>query len=173
MARQKLTRPLVALCAAALATGVVAVRADELVHLPLDDTVGLGTTDATVTVDREISADGGGSIKIVSDRPRVVNLTEVAVDIEATTLVYRAKVRSQGLAGSAYLEMWAHFANGGPYFSRGLQSTVRGDSDWRTLETRFFLRAGQNPTKVTLNLVVNGAGTVWIDDARLSTEPLP
>lgn len=170
MARQKLTRPLAALCAAALVMSVAVAHAKELVHLPLDDTGGLG---ATVTLDREISTDGGGSIKIVSDSPRVVNLTEVAVDIEATTLVYRAKVRSKGLAGSAYLEMWAHFATGGPYFSRGLQSTVRGDSDWRTLETRFFLQAGQNPTKVTLNLVVNGAGTVWIDDARLSTEPLP
>lgn len=112
-----------ALCAAALATSVVAARAVELVHLPLDDTGGLGTTDITVTVDREISADRGGSIKIVSDRPRIVNLTEVAVDIEATTLVYRAQVRSQGLAGSAYLEMWCHFANLGSYFSRGLRST--------------------------------------------------
>jgi len=31
---------------------------------------------------------------------------------------------------------------------------------------------GQRPDKVTLNLVINGKGTVWIDDVVLSKAPL-
>jgi hypothetical protein len=31
---------------------------------------------------------------------------------------------------------------------------------------------GKNPDKVTLNLVINGKGTVWIDDVTLSKTPL-
>jgi hypothetical protein len=147
-----------------------AAGADELTRLPLDDAAALGTA---VTNDARISADGGGSVKITSGWPTVINLAEVPVNIEAATLVYRAQLRTENLTGSAYLEMWCHFPDGGQYFSRGLNSTISGDAEWRTLETRFFLQAGQNPTKVTLNLVINGAGTVWVDDVRLSKEPLP
>jgi hypothetical protein len=34
------------------------------------------------------------------------------------------------------------------------------------------LPQGQRPDKVTLNLAINGKGTVWIDDIVLSKEPL-
>ena len=40
------------------------------------------------------------------------------------------------------------------------------------MQTPFLLQPGQKPGKVTLNLVVNGKGTVWIDDVVLSKEPL-
>jgi hypothetical protein len=35
-----------------------------------------------------------------------------------------------------------------------------------------MLQKGQNPDKVTLNLIINGKGTVWIDNIVLSKEPL-
>lgn len=43
---------------------------------------------------------------------------------------------------------------------------------WTTVETPFFLQKGQNPDNIKLNLVVNGKGTVWIDDIKLIKGPL-
>ncbi len=45
-------------------------------------------------------------------------------------------------------------------------------SGWKVIETPFFLKAGERTEKVTLNLVINGTGTVWVDDIVLSREPL-
>jgi hypothetical protein len=42
----------------------------------------------------------------------------------------------------------------------------------KQIEAPFFLKAGQKPEKITLNLVINGTGTVWIDDIVLAKEPL-
>jgi hypothetical protein len=39
-------------------------------------------------------------------------------------------------------------------------------------ETPFFLKKGENPDNVKINLVVNGKGSVWIDDIRLVKAPL-
>lgn len=44
---------------------------------------------------------------------------------------------------------------------------LSGTTDWTTQETEFFLKAGENPDNVKLNLVINGSGTVWIDEIRL------
>jgi hypothetical protein len=53
-----------------------------------------------------------------------------------------------------------------------MKSIIKGKSDWQTLQTPFVFQKGQQPDKVTLNLVVNGIGTVWIDDIILLKEPL-
>jgi hypothetical protein len=39
-------------------------------------------------------------------------------------------------------------------------------------QQHFRFQKGQRPDKVTLNLAINGKGTVWIDDIVLSKEPL-
>ena len=36
----------------------------------------------------------------------------------------------------------------------------------------FARNAGQKAEKVTLNIVINGKGTVWVDDLILLKEPL-
>jgi hypothetical protein len=101
----------------------------------------------------------------------VVCLGEVSgIDIENAKLVYCAKVKSD-LDGAAFLEMWVHVA-GGQYFSKGTNDVVSQKTDWKTIQTPFMFEKGQKPDKVTLNLVINGKGTVWIDDIILSREPL-
>jgi hypothetical protein len=45
---------------------------------------------------------------------------------------------------------------------------LSGTVDWTTQEIPFFLQQGQNPDTVKLNVVVEGEGTVWIDDVVLS-----
>lgn len=142
--------------------------AEELKKLSLDDAAGIATT---VQTDTQVKAEGNASIKITTQWPTLICLGEVSgLNIENATLVYRAKVKSD-LDGSAYLEMWAYVGNG-QYFSRGMNDVVSQKTDWKTIKTPFLFQKEQKPDKVTLNLVVNGKGTVWIDDIVLSKEPL-
>jgi hypothetical protein len=121
-----------------------------------------------VAIDSTQFAEGGASVRIDANGPTVVPLYEVRhVDIDNARLIYRALVRSLNVEGQAYLEMWCQFGDKGEFFSRDLQTPVVGSSEWKTEETYFFLRSGETPNLVKLNLVVNGSGTVWIDDIGL------
>lgn len=158
------------LCSAALLFSAAAAGADILKKLSLDDP---GETSPKIEADTVVTAEGDASLRIISRWPVTVCLGEVAgLDIENVTLVYSAQVKTrlEG-AGSAFLEMWAH-VDGGQYFSRGMDDTVGRESDWKTIRTRFTLQKGQTPEKITLNLVINGKGTVWIDDVNLAADPL-
>lgn len=144
-------------------------HAEDLKKLDLDDASVIGTT---VQTDTQVKAEGKGSIKITTQWPTTICLGEVTcVDIENAKLIYKAKVKSD-LDGTAFLEMWAH-VGGGQYFSRGMNDVVTRKTDWKIIQTPFLFQKGQRPEKVTLNLVINGKGTVWIDDIVLSKEPLP
>ena len=127
-----------------------------------------------VELDNAASSDGGGSLRIEASAPATLRLFELAdIDVENTQLVYQAKLKSENVQGRAYLEMWCAFPGMGEFFSRGLQSPLSGTNDWVTEETPFFLKKGQNPNRVKLNLVIDGTGTVCIDDIRLLTRALP
>jgi len=82
-------------------------------------------------------------------------------------LVYRATMKTEALQGHAYLEMWCRMAGGGKFFSRGLTKQAEGTMDWVEYETPFFLREGDCPELVELNVVVEGAGKVWVRDVEL------
>ncbi|HVP78598.1 MAG TPA: hypothetical protein VMV04_11960 [Thermodesulfobacteriota bacterium] len=142
--------------------------AQELKKLNLDDAAAIGTT---IQTDTQVKAEGKGSVKITTRWPTTICLGEVTgLDIENAKLVYKAKVKSD-LEGTAFLEMWAH-VGGGQYFSRGMNDAVTQKTEWKTIQTPFLFQKGQRPDKVTLNLIINGRGTVWIDDIVLSKEPL-
>jgi len=141
---------------------------EDLKRLNLDDASAIGTT---IQTDTQVKAEGKGSIKITTLWATTLCLGEVTgLNVENAKLLYKAKVKSD-LDGSAFLEMWAHIGVG-QYFSRGMNDTVTGKTDWKTIQTPFLFQKGQRPDKVTLNLVINGKGTVWIDDIVLSKEPL-
>lgn len=146
---------------------VSSTRAEDLRKLNLDDASAIGTT---IQTDTQVKAEGMSSIKITTQWPTTICLGEVKVDIEGAKMIYKAKVRSD-LEGTAFLEMWAH-VGGGQYFSKGMNDVVKQKTDWKTIQTPFLFQKGQKPDKVTLNLVINGKGTVWIDDIVLSKEPL-
>jgi hypothetical protein len=144
-------------------------QGDELRKLALDDASSLATT---VSTDLTIKQEGNGSIKITTAWPTTICLGEVLdLNVENAQIIYRAKVKSEKLEGTAFLEMWCH-VGGGQYFSRGMNSVVAGTMDWKTLQTPFFLQPGQRAKKATLNIVINGKGTVWVDDVYLLKEPL-
>jgi hypothetical protein len=143
----------------------------EIQRFPIDDLQGI-ITRPEVQIDEQISTDGNGSLKILATEPKMVRLFEVGdIDIEDARLIYQAKVRTEKVEGQVYLEMWCHFADKGEFYSRGLQTPLTGTSEWTTEETSFFLKKGENPDNVKLNLVINGKGTVWIDDIRLLKGP--
>ena len=144
----------------------------ELKKFPIDSLEGI-ITQSGVQFDKELSSDGNGSLKITATEPTAVRLFELGdIDVENARLIYQAKVRTEGVEGQVYLEMWCHFPGKGEFFSRGLQTPLMGTTNWTTEETPFFLKKGENPDNVKLNLVINGKGTAWIDDIRVLKGPL-
>jgi hypothetical protein len=121
-----------------------------------------------VLIDTKTKAEGNGSLKITVSEPSVIRLFETGdLDIEDAALVYQAKLRTEGAEGDVYLEMWCHFEGKGEFFSRGPDNPLKGTMDWTTVEIPFFLKAGENPDNVKLNVISEGPGTVWIDNIRL------
>ena len=149
-----------------LAVGPAA--AEEIKRFGLDDASVIGTT---IQTDAAVKAEGSGSVRITTKHPTTVCLGEVAeLEVENAVLHYRANVKSD-IEGTAFLEMWVYFG-AERYFSRGLNDAVTGKSGWRVIQTPFLLKKGQQPDRVVLNIVVNGSGTLWVDDALLSKSPL-
>jgi len=150
----------------------VTIEATELRSFPLDSTEGIIYQEG-VTIDKQISSDGNGSLRIETIETTTVRLFETGdIDIEDARLIYQARVRTENVEGQVYLEMWCHIAGVGDAFSRGLATPLTGTTEWTTEEIPFFLKKGENPDNVKLNLVINGKGTVWIDDIRLLKGPL-
>ncbi len=150
----------------------ITTDAIELKRFALDDMQGI-ITRSDVEIDKQISSDGNGSLRIEAAGPTTLRLFEIGdVDIDNARLIYQAKVRTKNALGIVYLEMWCHFPGKGEFFSRGLTSPLTGTTEWTTLETPFFLKKGQNPDNIKLNLVMDGPGTAWIDDIRLLKGPL-
>jgi hypothetical protein len=150
----------------ALVSGMA--MAEDLIKLSLDDAASIGTT---IQTDSEVRTEGQSSVRITTKHPTTVCLGEViGLNVENARLFYTAKVKSD-LDGVAFLEMWVH-VGGGQYFSRGMNNPIKGKSDWMSIQTPFMFQKGQNPDLVILNLVINGKGTVWVDDVILSKAPL-
>ena len=59
------------------------------------------------------------------------------------------------------------------YLVPALQNPVTGSNNWASYETPFFLKKGEKPDLIKLNLVVKGPGKIWIKDVELLRAPLP
>ncbi|MBW2252612.1 MAG: hypothetical protein JRF60_18810 [Deltaproteobacteria bacterium] len=148
------------------------VETIELKHYPIDSLEGI-ITKSDVQMDEKITSDGNGSLRITTSKPTTVRLYKTGdIDIENARLIYQAKLRTDGVEGQVYIEMWCHFPGKGEFFSRALQSPLSGSNEWTSQETPFFLKKGENPDNIKINVVVNGKGTVWIDDIHLVKAPL-
>jgi hypothetical protein len=161
------------------AVKVVAVEGKEYYLKPyqvyqLDSLDGVLKQDG-LEFDSVISSDGKGSLKMTTGslEKKTFRLLETGpVHVENRTLVYAAKLKSDLSSGRAYLEMWCDIPGKGEFFSRGLAQPISGTTQWTHAQIPFRLEAGQAPENVKLNLVVEGTGTVWIDDIKLLSNPL-
>ena len=130
---------------------------------PADPTI---SKDLVVTQDKTWLAD--------CKKAQTFSLFEVEnPGVEQCIVTYRAKLKTESLTEQAYLEMWCRFPGKGEFFSRGLAHAVTGSNDWASYETPFFLKKGEKSDLIKLNLVVKGAGKIWVKDVELLNGPLP
>ena len=147
-------------------------KSGEIRHYPVESLEGL-VNNTGIEFDKDVSSDGNGSLRIKATIPSTIPLYETGdVDVDNTRLEYRAMIKTMDFHGRVFLEMWCRFQGKGEYFSRDLGSPVVGSTDWTDEMTPFFLKKGENPENVKLNLVIDGTGTVWVDDIRLVKTPL-
>jgi hypothetical protein len=124
------------------------------------------STDATISKDAQLDGDAW---RMDSTKPQVVRLFEVPLkDIDDCAILYRAKLKTENIQGRAFLEMWCHMPGGGEYFSRGLDKTLTGTNGWASYEIPFFLKKGEKPDLLKLNLSIEGTGKVWIKEVEVS-----
>ena len=110
---------------------------------------------------------------IDAKEPQTFRLFEVKdPEAQQCLITYRATIKSDELAGRAFLEMWCRFPGRGEFFSKGLHQTVNGTTEWASYEIPFYLKKGQKPDLIKLNLAVEGIGKVWLKDIELLRTPL-
>lgn len=162
------------LCCAAAAMGLVAC--DSGSGIPQEQTLASQPVDGDesaisgelVKFDKKTSADGNGSWRIDARGETQARLLDVPLSgVDDTRLVYRAKMRAEALNGKAYLEMWARLPDQNEYFSRNINAPLTGTTDWVSVQTPFLLKKGEQPDLIKLNVVVEGAGRIWIDEIEL------
>lgn len=133
-------------------------------------------TDATLTQDMVVDGQAWRAECTQAQTFRLFDLPICGVD--ECTLFYRARLKTEGLTGRAYLEMWCQFPGRGEFFSKGLAQTLTGSNDWIECETPFLLRKGEAPDRLRLNLVVAAGGwllwrkpvrgRIWIRDVTVA-----
>ncbi|MCE5184905.1 MAG: hypothetical protein LLF76_02125 [Planctomycetaceae bacterium] len=141
---------------------------------PLDSLENVISRDS-VFFDNETSSDGKGSLRIEAGSPgkKVIRIVETGpLTIANQVLIYSAKLRTGDFDGKAYLEMWCDIPGKGEFFSRGIEQPVTGRTEWTSVQTSFRFESRQMPANVKLNLIIEGDGTVWIDDIKLLSGPL-
>jgi hypothetical protein len=92
--------------------------------------------------------------------------------VEQCLLTYRAELKAEGLQGRGFLEMWCRMPGRGEFFSKGYEQALSGTVDWARYEIPFYLKEGQIPDLIKLNIVVWGPGRVWLRNVELLKTPL-
>jgi len=138
-----------------------------LYHNRLDSLDGI-LSNPGVTLDT--STTRGIAIRMESQGPRSVRLAEVrTLDAPTVVLTYRGHLRAERLTGKAYLEMRCNMPQKGVLVSHTTSETeVAGTTDWVTQATRLSLGAQPGPQIVSLNVAIEGAGVVWVDNILLA-----
>ena len=136
-------------------------------------------TRSGVSIDNDITSDGNGALFVDAASLVTVELFELEQEnFKNKRLTFKAQMRSEDLKstedmrGISYIELIALFPDGEELISRGPRVPVSGTTDWRLADTVLYLDSGHAPDSVKLNLVVEGQGKVWLDDASLEVIPL-
>jgi len=139
----------------------------EINHFSFDSLEGR-KAQSGVELDAHISHDGQGSWRITADDPRVVKLVELTnVNLTQPQLRSTAWVRTDQGTGYVYFELRCRFANNREVFARTLGQSLSSPPKWKRMNTQLLFKQTETPTTIELNLVINGQGTVWVDDVHL------
>lgn len=85
--------------------------------------------------------------------------------IEKANHLVAGEMRYSDVNGSGFLEMWTYYDNDTRYFSRtlgdyGPMAKISGNSEWRTFMLPFHGTSGRVPTKLEVNAIIPGGGSV-------------
>jgi hypothetical protein len=146
-------------CTRASTDGGTAASVEWTATRPLSGAVNGGTVEIRAT-------EAGGSFPLVSiDRPAVGNVG----------YVLSGDVRYRGVHPAGFIQMWSVFPDGSRYFSKtlarqGPQASLEGDAGSRPFEVPFRLADGSPPpTRLDVEIVLPGGGTVWVGPLRLTS----
>ncbi len=145
-----------------------------IAEFPLDSEAGLMRNYNTgpYVIDHAVSFDGNGSLRIDATGMQLLNLYHIwgnEEDLSFRQLVYEAKVRTEGALGDVFLVMQAGITSvpGGEMAVLGKENALRGTNDWTTVYAAAGNPGGTRFLESTLQLHIDGPGTVWIDDIKL------
>jgi len=163
----------------ALALTLCPARATKKPARPVDWMPEVATGSAQHEWSESTAGERTLTITATNTTPTTVQLGVIeSPGVESSYYAVNGRVRHSGVEGTAYLEMWNHFAgrDGGPpeaYFSRtmgtaGLMRNLEGNSDWRDFRLPFNASEGdRRPSRLVINLVLPGRGTVELTPASL------
>jgi anti-sigma factor RsiW len=130
-----------------------------------------GPKDKPLSQD-DVTPDQGGW-RIEAKEGRTVRLFEIEnPGVEECLVVYEARLKTQKVRGKAYIEMWCRM-QGEESFAKDIVNPTGGTTDWVSCQTQFWLKKGERPNLIKVNVVIEGSGTLWIKDIKLLKEPLP
>ncbi|MDH5567550.1 MAG: hypothetical protein OEY15_12860 [Myxococcales bacterium] len=140
----------------------------------VDDMSGMTRDVARVgaLIDRDISHDGNGSLRIEFRQPGLVNLYEVwgnEEDLSFRQLLYEAQLRTEQASGPVFLVMQAG-VSGAPEGGMpviGLERAISGSTDWTPVQIWAGNPGNAKHFGSTLQIESRGTGSVWIDSVRL------
>lgn len=130
-----------------------------------------GPSDPTITRGVISQTEEGWRVEV--GETQTIRLFEVEnPQVENCMLTYAAELGCESVSGQCYLEMWCRVPGKGEFFSKGLHNPLKGSRDWASYEIPFYLKRGQSPDLVKLNVVIEGGGKVWIRNIELTYTPL-
>ena len=124
--------------------------------------------------------DGATAVRLHATAPGPTSFHLVTIDhlaVVGPAYVVAGQVRYQDVEGQGYLEMWTVFPDGQRFFTRtlgaqGPLAALHGESNWRRFELPFDLSgASQVPTRLEINAVLPGRGTIWLGPIHLEQAP--
>ena len=128
-------------------------------------------SEKTITQEAVVSSEGGWLVDV--GESQTIRLFEIEIaNTDNCMLTFRADLKSKEVQSQSCLEMWCRIPGRGEFFSKGIQNALKGTNDWASYEVPFYLKRGQQPDLIKLNLIVEGRGKVWIKNMELSYTPL-
>lgn len=122
-------------------------------------------------LDNEVSYDGLGSIRVDSkDTTTAYIFVLYDIPVKRAKLTWEAYCKSEDLKGEAFLEMGVQISK---KYRKELESYLhqskdflRGTTNWQKIKVEFLVLENLKVDVVQLNLIIEGEGTVWIDQVR-------
>ncbi|RBP47342.1 serine/threonine protein kinase [Roseimicrobium gellanilyticum] len=137
----------------------------------------LSHVGTAVSVDPVVrsSPEAGGSIRIESTKGAVITVAELnGAQVTSGGLIQcGAMLKCKDTPEGAYLEMHIETTNGSLLTSKLPAQMVGGTAEWQPIWTNVDLPPGAQIARLWVNAVVNGSGTLWVDEILISHEPNP